>query len=247
MRSFLWAALGTLFMFLMTALGAALVFVFKSSMSPRANRLCMGFAGGVMSAAAVFSLLLPAIEGSPAASMMGFLLGAAMMLLLDSLLGRLDLAASGGDAFRKKLLMISAVTLHNVPEGLAVGLALSRAACGNPAALYGACALAFGVGIQNIPEGTAVALPLYQSGMSRKRSFMIGALSGAVEPMAGIAAALLASCLAPAMPMLMSACAGAMMWVVFCEMLPESGKGREGTLAATLGYALMMALDVGLG
>jgi len=253
MRSFVWAAGGTLFTFLMTALGAAFVFCFRNRISDRANRLCFGFSGGVMSAAAVFSLLLPAAErvraagGAPViTTAVGFSIGAGLMLLLDACLSRMQ-ALQGDDARRKKLLLISAVTLHNIPEGMAVGLSFALAARGDAASLAGACALALGIGVQNIPEGAAIALPLRQSGMSRSRSFAAGALSGAVEPAAGLLAALLMALATQTMPMLMCVSAGAMMFVVFAEMLPEAGCAHDGTLAAVLGYVIMMALDIGLG
>lgn len=252
MRSFLWALGGTLFTFIMTALGAALVFCFKNSISDRTNRLCFGFSGGVMSAAAVFSLLLPAVEqikeagGFPVVTTaVGFSLGAGLMLLLDACLSHMQIWED--DARRKRTLLMSAVTLHNIPEGMAVGLSFALAAQGGAAALAGACALALGIGVQNIPEGAAIALPLSQSGMSRRRSFAVGALSGAVEPMAGLLTAMMITLAAQAMPMLMCLSAGAMMFVVFAEMLPEAGAARDGTLAAAIGYVLMMALDIGLG
>lgn len=252
MRSFLWALGGTLFTFIMTALGAALVFCFKNRISDRTNRLCFGFSGGVMSAAAVFSLLLPAVEqikeagGFPVVTtVVGFSLGAGLMLLLDACLSHMQIWED--DARRKRTLLMSAVTLHNIPEGMAVGLSFALAAQGGAAALAGACALALGIGVQNIPEGAAIALPLSQSGMSRRRSFAVGALSGAVEPMAGLLTAMMITLAAQAMPMLMCLSAGAMMFVVFAEMLPEAGAARDGTLAAAIGYVLMMALDIGLG
>ena len=183
MRSFLWALGGTLFTFIMTALGAALVFCFKNRISDRTNRLCFGFSGGVMSAAAVFSLLLPAVEqikeagGFPVVTtVVGFSLGAGLMLLLDACLSHMQIWED--DARRKRTLLMSAVTLHNIPEGMAVGLSFALAAQGGAAALAGACALALGIGVQNIPEGAAIALPLSQSGVSQRRSFAIGALSG---------------------------------------------------------------------
>ena len=253
MRSFYLAAGGTLFTFIMTALGAALVFCFRSRISERAGRLCFGFSGGVMSAAAVFSLLLPAAEqtraagGSPAfITTLGFSLGAGLMLLMDVWLSRMQ-ALGSDETRRKRTLLISAVTLHNIPEGMAVGLSFALAARGGAAALAGAMALALGIGVQNIPEGAAIALPLRQSGMSRRKSFICGALSGVVEPAAGLLAALMMALAAQAMPMLMSFSAGAMMFVVFSEMLPEGGTARDGTLAAALGYVIMMALDIGLG
>jgi len=144
-------------------------------------------------------------------------------------------------------MMISAVTLHNIPEGMAVGLAFALAAQDGAAALAGACALALGVGVQNVPEGAAVSLPLYQGGMSRRHSFFFGALSGAVEPLAGLIAVVCAAVVSPLMPLLMSVCAGAMMWVVFAEMLPDAGSWHDGALAAAAGYLLMMALDIGMG
>jgi len=253
MRSFLWAAGGTGFVFLMTSLGAALVFCFKNQISERVSRLCFGFSGGVMSAAAVFSLILPAAEqtraagGSPVmTAVLGFSVGAGLMLLLDAGLSRMH-ALRGNDAHRKRTLLISAVTLHNIPEGMAVGLSFALAAQGEMTALAGAAALALGIGVQNIPEGAAIALPLSQSGMSRRRSFVCGVLSGAAEPIAGLLAALLMTLAARTMPMLMCVSAGAMMFVVFAEMLPESGAARDGTLAAAVGYVVMMALDIGLG
>jgi len=253
MRSFYLAAGGTGFAFLMTVLGAVFVFCFRSQMSDRVSRLCFGFSGGVMSAAAVFSLLLPAAEqarasgGSPMlVTALGFSLGAGLMLLLDALLSGAQ-ALGGDEAHRKRMLLVSAVTLHNIPEGMAVGLSFALAAQGEAAALAGACALALGIGVQNIPEGAAIALPLWRSGMSRRRSFALGALSGAVEPLAGLLAVLLMALAARAMPMLMCISAGAMMFVVFAEMLPEAGAGRDGTLAAVIGYVVMMALDIGLG
>lgn len=251
MRSFYFAMIGTLFTFAMTALGAAAVFFFRRSISPRAGRLCFGFAGGVMSAAAVFSLLLPAVEqtamlgGVPwLTAVVGFLAGAGAMLALDLYIAR----RCGADpASGRRTMLLAAVTLHNIPEGMAVGLAFAMAAGAGGAALAAAAAMALGIGIQNIPEGAAIALPLRQAGFSRGRSFFLGAASGVVEPMAGMLAALAVSLAQPVMPMLMTFSAGAMMWVVFSEMLPESGIRRDGALAAALGYALMMALDIALG
>lgn len=253
MRSFFLAAAGTMFTFGMTALGAAAVFFFRRSISPRAGRLCFGFAGGVMSAAAVFSLLLPAVEQAQlsggcawATAAGGFLAGAGAMLALDLWIARRQ--TSGTDeSVRRRRMLFAAVTLHNIPEGMAVGLAFAQAAGHGGAALAAAAVIALGIGVQNIPEGAAIALPLRQGGFSRRRSFAWGAASGAVEPLAGMLAALAVSAAQPVMPGLMAISGGAMMWVVFSEMLPEGGAQRDGALAAVLGYALMMALDIALG
>lgn len=251
MRSFLFAMIGTLFTFAMTALGAATVFFFRSRISARAGRLCFGFAGGVMSAAAVFSLLLPAMEqaaqngGAPWKTVIpGFGAGILLMIALDALVAHLQ--AQDADR-RRRAMMISAVTLHNIPEGMAVGLAFASAAGMGHAALASAAAVALGIGIQNIPEGAAIALPLRQGGMSRARSFFLGAASGAVEPIAGMLAALFASAVSGMMPLMMALSSGAMMWVVFSEMLPEGGQQRDGAILAAVGYVLMMALDLALG
>ena len=251
MRSFCFSMAGTLFTFAMTALGAAAVFFFRERISARAGRLCLGFAGGVMSAAAVFSLLLPAAEQSAAMGGVpwatagaGFAMGAGAMVLLDLLAARRQ-ARSDPDSRRRTMLM-SAVTLHNIPEGMAVGLAFAMAARGG-ASLASAAAMALGIGIQNIPEGAAIALPLRRDGYSARRSFALGAMSGAVEPVFGLLAALTVSLSQPVMPWLMAFSAGAMMWVVFCEMLPEGCVQRGGALAAAAGYVLMMTLDIALG
>ncbi|MBP3656783.1 MAG: ZIP family metal transporter [Clostridia bacterium] len=248
MRSFLWAAGGTLMTFALTALGAALVFVFRGDVSSRARRICFGFAAGVMAAACAFSLLAPAAEMAGeagfAAALLGFPFGAALMLLLDAALERR--MADAGEEARRRALLFSAVTLHNIPEGMLVGLTLAMAARGRGAAA-GAMALALGVGLQNIPEGAAIALPLRAAGMSRGRSFVLGALSGVVEPAAGMAAALAASLFAPAVPVMMAAAAGAMMFVVAAEMIPDAAQDRAGMAALMVGYALMAAMDLGLG
>lgn len=233
--------------FLLTALGSALVFVFRRGIGARARSVCFGFAAGVMAAACVFSLLLPALEaGTPFAVTAGFLAGAGAIAGLDELLRRSARFVQADGDQRRMTLLFSAVTLHNIPEGLAVGLALAMAARGQgvPAA---AAALALGVGLQNIPEGAAISLPLSAQGMSRDRSFLWGALSGAVEPAAGLAAAMMTALLAPAVPLLMAMAAGAMMLVVFREMIPEAALCPMGTASAIAGYALMMAMDVGLG
>ena len=143
-------------------------------------------------------------------------------------------------------MLLGAVTLHNIPEGMAVGLAFAQAADA-PGALLAAAAVALGIGVQNMPEGAAIALPLRQGGMSLRRSFALGALSGVVEPVFGMLAALAISLVSGVMPGLMAFSAGAMMWGVFSQMLPEAGKARDGALAAAVGYALMMALDLALG
>lgn len=254
MRFLYWAACGTLFTFLMTALGAALVFFFGRAVGARAQRICIGFAGGVMSAAAVFSLLVPAAERAAAMGSApwmvltaGFLLGAGVIALLDRRLERAPALNSAGGAAKKQALLFSAVTFHNIPEGMAVALACAAAAEHGATGLAAAAALALGVGVQNLPEGAAIALPLYQGGMSRVRSFLLGLLSGAVEPVFGVLAVLLATCVSGMMPLMMALAAGAMMQVVFAQMLPEAAVRRDGAVAAVIGYALMMALDVALG
>jgi len=241
-----------MFTFAMTVLGAAAVFFFRNRISVCAGRLCFGFAGGVMSAAAVFSLLLPATEQAQAAggipwlmAAAGFGAGAGLMIALDIWMEHRQ--AQADDGARRRAMLFGAVTLHNVPEGMAVGLAFAGAAQAGGAALASAAAVALGIGIQNIPEGAAIALPLRQGGFSRRCSFAYGMLSGVVEPLAGALAALAASLISGVMPWLMAFSAGAMMWVVFSEMLPESGVQRDGALAAALGYAVMMALDLALG
>ena len=247
------AAIGTGFTFLMTALGAAAVFVIRGAVRPAFQRALLGFAAGVMTAATVWSLLLPAIERSagigrwppwlPAAA--GIALGVVFLAVLDCALPRIRARRKDAGAVRRQdLLLITAITLHNIPEGMAVGLAFALAADGE--GLAAAAALAIGIGIQNFPEGAAVALPLLQEGKSRGRAFLSGMVSGAVEPVFGIAAVLAAAMLRPLMPWLLSFAAGAMLYVIVEELVPQA-HSRGGTCGFVLGFLVMMVLDVALG
>lgn len=263
LQSLLWAAGGTGFTFLMTSLGAALVFFFRGRTSVLAQRIFLGFAAGVMVAASVWSLLIPAIEEAEAAGGIGwipaaggFILGAGFLLLLDALLPHLHPDARRPEGIPSQLkrttLLVFAVTLHNIPEGMAVGLSFALAAQhGGDSALYAAAmALAIGIGVQNFPEGAAVALPLRQEGLSRSKAFLCGSLSGLVEPIFGILTVLLAGLIQPVMPWLLSFAAGAMVYVVVEELIPEAHLGEHsnvGTLGVLAGFLVMMILDVALG
>ena len=252
LQSLRWAALGTGFTFGMTTLGAALVFFLAGEPHPRFQRALLGFAAGVMTAASVWSLLLPAIDQAsqgalpgwvPAAG--GMLTGVAFLAALDALLPRLRRGRQTMTAsWRQTTLLMTAITLHNVPEGMAVGLAFALAAQGDGFA--GAVALAMGIGIQNFPEGAAVALPLRQEGWSRSRAFAGGMLSGAVEPLFGVLVVLAAAGVAPLMPWLLSFAAGAMLYVVVEELVPQA-HSRAGTCGFVVGFLIMMVLDVALG
>lgn len=252
LQSLRWAALGTGFTFGMTTLGAALVFFLAGEPHPRFQRALLGFAAGVMTAASVWSLLLPAIDQAsqgalpgwvPAAG--GMLTGVAFLAALDALLPRLRRGRQAMTAsWRQTTLLMTAITLHNVPEGMAVGLAFALAAQGDGFA--GAVALAMGIGIQNFPEGAAVALPLRQEGYSRSRAFAGGMLSGAVEPLFGVLVVLAAAGVAPLMPWLLSFAAGAMLYVVVEELVPQA-HSRAGTCGFVVGFLIMMVLDVALG
>lgn len=262
MEALLWAAGGTGFTFLMTSLGAALVFFFKKQPTAKIQQVLLGFAAGVMIAASVWSLLIPAIEEAEAAGMVGwipaaggFAVGVAFLMGLDSLLPHLHPGSKEPEGVKSKMkrtsLLVFAVTLHNVPEGMAVGLSFALAAQhGDPALYAGAMALAIGMGIQNFPEGAAIALPLRQEGMSRTKAFLCGAASGVVEPIFGIATVLIAGSIAPLMPWLLSFAAGAMIYVVVEELIPEANLGEHshiGTLGVMAGFLVMMVLDVALG
>ena len=250
LRSLGWAALGTGFTFLMTTLGAATVFFFSGEPRPKFQKAMLGFAAGVMTAASVWSLLLPAIEQAqvegrtpgwlPAAA--GMLLGVVFLAALDSLLPRLR--RTPREDWRQNTLLMTAITLHNVPEGMAVGLAFALAAEGE--GLAGAAALAMGIGIQNFPEGAAISLPLRQEGFSRSRAFWGGTLSGSVEPVFGVLVVLAAGAVHPLMPWLLSFAAGAMLYVVVEELVPQA-HSRAGTCGFVGGFLVMMVLDVALG
>ena len=261
-QSLLWAAGGTGFTFLMTSLGAAVVFFFRRQVTDSAQRIFLGFAAGVMIAASVWSLLIPAIEEAEGAGQVGwvpaaggFVLGVAFLMALDGILPHLHPGAREPEGARSKLhrttLLIFAVTLHNIPEGMAVGLSFALAAQHNDPALYaGAMALAVGMGIQNFPEGAAIALPLRQEGVGRTRAFLWGSLSGLVEPVVGLLTVLLAGSIQPLMPWLLSFAAGAMLYVVVEELIPEAHLGEHsnvGTLGVMGGFLVMMILDVALG
>ena len=259
----LWAAGGTGFTFLMTTLGASLVFFFRDKINAGIQRIFLGLAAGVMIAASVWSLLIPAIEEAEAAGGIGwvpaaggFLLGIAFLMLMDSLLPHLHPGAMQPEgvssSWKRTTLLVFAVTLHNIPEGMAVGLSFALAAQhgGSVALNAGAIALALGIGIQNFPEGAAISLPLRQEGFSAKKSFVLGSLSGIVEPIFGILAVLIAGGIQPLMPWLLSFAAGAMMYVVVEELIPEAHLGEHsnsGTLGVMAGFVIMMILDVALG
>ena len=249
LRALGFAALGTLFTFSMTALGAATVFLIGQSARPRAQESMLGFAAGVMTAASVWSLLLPAIEQAaqsalpawlPAAA--GVTLGAVFLAALDALAPKLRRQTD--ETQRRNALLFTAITLHNVPEGMAVGLAFALAADGEGVA--GAAALALGIGVQNFPEGAAISLPMRQMGASRSRAFLGGMLSGAVEPVFGILVVLAASGVRALMPWLLSFAAGAMLYVVIEELVPQSNT-RGGVCGYMAGFLVMMILDVALG
>ncbi len=258
-----WAAGGTGFTFLMTTLGAAVVFLFRKKAGTGAQRIFLGFAAGVMIAASVWSLLIPAIEEAEAAGGIGwipaaggFALGVAFLMLLDGILPHLHPDARQPEGVKSKLkrttLLVFAVTLHNIPEGMAVGLSFALAAQhgGDPALYTAAMALAVGIGIQNFPEGAAISLPLRQEGMSRGKAFLCGSLSGIVEPIFGILTVLLSGLIGPFMPWLLSFAAGAMIYVVVEELIPEAHLGEHsnvGTLGVMGGFLVMMILDVALG
>ncbi|MBM4144302.1 MAG: ZIP family metal transporter [Lentisphaerae bacterium] len=253
------ALLATCFTWGVTALGAGLVF-FTRTMSRRLLDAALGFAAGVMIAASYWSLLAPAIEMAdgrwfPATS--GFLLGGAFLWAVDKVLPHLHPGLPTSEAegihtsWQRSVLLVLAITLHNIPEGLAVGVAFGALAHGLPAASFGgAAALALGIGIQNFPEGAAVSLPLRREGMSRRKSFWYGQLSGAVEPVAGVLGALAVLAVKPLLPYALAFAAGAMIFVVIEELVPESqheGNTDLATTGAMAGFAVMMTLDVALG
>lgn len=247
-----YAALGTAFPFLMTTLGAATVFFLKNEPHPRFQKATMGFAAGVMTAAAVWSLLLPAIEQAasdalcPAwlPSAAGILVGVIFLAALDGALPNLRRRRSQKLISQQNALLAAAITLHNIPEGMAVGLAFALSA--QYGGLVGAATLALGIGIQNFPEGAAVSLPLRQDGYRRGRAFLGGMLSGAVEPVFGLLTVLVAAGVRALMPWLLSFAAGAMLYVVVAELVPQS-QGKDGTCGFTVGFLIMMVLDVALG
>lgn len=248
LRSLAWACGGTGFIFMMTTLGAALVFFFAGEIKARVRSAMMGFAAGVMLAASVWSMIIPAIERAENAALrpawlpatVGAVVGAAFLMWLDAVIARRSRFANGGTT----PLLITAITVHNIPEGMAVGLAFGLAANGEGVA--GAAALALGIGIQNFPEGAAVSLPLRQLGMPRGRAFITGVLSGAVEPLFGVLAVLAVAGVQGVMPWLLGFSAGAMLYVSMRELIPEA-EGRVGIVGFFIGFLLMMVLDVALG
>ena len=259
-KELLYAALGTGFTCAATVLGAAAVFFFRRDLSPAVQRVFLGFAAGVMIAASVWSLLIPAMEMAeeqgggvllPVGG--GFILGGLFLMLLDGLLPHLHPGSDHPEGLparlRRTTMVVLAVTLHNIPEGMAVGLSFAIAAQ-EGGALAGAVALALGMALQNFPEGAAVSLPMRSQGVSRGRSFLCGAASGVVEPIFGLLTVLVAGSVTPIMPWILSFAAGAMIYVVVEELIPEAHLGEHshtGTVSVMTGFLVMMMLDVMLG
>lgn len=262
MNGITWALIGTLFTFSVTTLGALNVFWVKKEVGNTFQCIFLGFAGGVMIAASVWSLLLPGIERAEQNGQISWLVMTCGFLLvsLAAICRRYSKktilkAAADGSADKLKqstLMLVMAITIHNIPEGMAVGLAFSLAMSdtSDPALFSGAIALALGIGIQNYPEGTAVALPLIKDGMGKKKAFLIGSMSAIVEPIFGVLAAVVTTFITSFMPLLLAFAAGTMIYVVVQELLPEA-QGCEGDKTATLGFIagflIMMILDVSLG
>lgn len=255
-------AIGLLLPFIGTTLGAACVFLMKGELAPRLQKTLTGFAAGVMVAASVWSLLIPSIEmsgkegfASVVPAVIGFIIGIGFLLLLDNIVPHQHLDSDNSEGPRSQLSktakLVFAVTLHNIPEGMAVGVALAGAMGHNSyMSMAGAIALSVGIAIQNFPEGAIVSMPLRSAGNSRWRSFIMGTLSGAVEPVGALITILLAWIVVPVLPYLLAFAAGAMIYVVVEELIPETQAGDHsnlGTIGFAAGFLLMMVLDVVLG
>lgn len=245
-----------------TMLGAAFVFFMKDDMSPRVQKTLLGFASGVMVAASVWSLLIPAMEMEAAKgawavlpAAVGFLLGIGFLLALDELTPHLHLGTDTPEGPRSRLsrtaMLALAVTIHNLPEGMAVGVVFAGAEQGAAGlTLASAVAVSLGIAIQNVPEGAIISMPMRAEGNSKWKAFAIGSLSGAVEPLGGLAVVLLASMLTPLLPYLLAFAAGAMFYVVVEELIPEASSGKHSNLSTigfATGFVLMMVLDVVMG
>ena len=254
--------LGLMIPFLGTTLGAGMVFLMKNKINNKLEKGLLGFASGVMIAASVWSLLIPSIEMSKEQNIIewvpatiGFILGVLFLLLLDNIIPHLHVNSKEPEGikskFRKTTMMVLAVTLHNIPEGMAVGVALAGAISrNNSITLAGAIALSIGIGIQNFPEGAIISMPLKEEGNSKIKSFLYGTLSGIVEPIAGLITILITSIVVPILPYILSFAAGAMIYVVVEELIPESQTGKHtnlGTIGFSLGFIIMMILDIALG
>ena len=254
--------LGVLIPFLGTSAGAACVFFMKKALSRTVQRALTGFASGVMVAASIWSLIIPAMEQSAPMgclaflpAVIGFWGGILFLLLLDHMIPHLHMNAEQAEGpkstLAKTTMMVLAVTLHNIPEGMAVGVVYAGYLSGSAEITAGgALALSLGIAIQNFPEGAIISMPLHAQGRSRYKSFLDGVLSGAVEPIGAALTILLAGFLIPAMPYLLSFAAGAMMYVVVEELIPEMSEGKHsniGVVMFAVGFTLMMALDVALG
>lgn len=254
--------IGILIPFLGTSLGAMCVFFMKKDLSTSVSRALTGFAGGVMVAASVWSLLIPALDQAadmgvwsfiPAA--VGFWIGILFLLLLDNIIPHLHRNVNQPEGPRTKLqrttMLVLAVTLHNIPEGMAVGVVLAGSLTGNAQiSIAGALALSIGIAIQNFPEGAIISMPLRSEGMGKTKAFIYGVLSGVVEPVGAILTILAAGLIVPALPYFLSFAAGAMIYVVVEELIPEMSQGKHsdiGTIFFAVGFTVMMILDVALG
>lgn len=255
-------AVGLLLPLIGTTLGSACVFFMKGQMKPLIQKILLGFASGVMVAASVWSLLIPSMEMSesmgkyafiPAAA--GFLLGILFLLVMDQVVPHLHMGAEKSEgpkcSLKKTTMLVLAVTLHNIPEGMAVGVVFAGMLSQNTEiTMAGAFALAIGIAIQNFPEGAIISMPLKSEGTGKGKAFLYGMLSGAVEPVAAGITILLAGFITPVLPYLLSFAAGAMLYVVVEELIPEASEGEHsniGTIGFAAGFVLMMILDVALG
>lgn len=248
--------------FLGTVLGSFMVYFMKNKMNISLEKILLGFAAGVMVAASIWSLLIPAIDMSESLKVVkwgpcsiGFILGIFFLFILDNLVPHLHLKSKDPEGpkskFKKTTMMTLAVTLHNIPEGMAVGVALAGSIAGNSAiTLAGAVALAVGIAIQNFPEGAIISMPLKEEGMSKNKAFLLGTLSGIVEPIGALITILLTSLVVPLLPYFLSFAAGAMIYVVVEELIPEAHTGKHSdlsTIGFSVGFVLMMILDITLG